>query len=648
MTPEQVLKQFFGYDSFHPGQEECIRAILDGRDTMAVMPTGAGKSLCYQIPALLFHGITLVISPLISLMQDQVRALNVAGIHAAYINSTLSETQMDRALSLAEAGRYRLIYIAPERLESRRFLEFAEQADISMLTVDEAHCISQWGQDFRPSYLKITDFIRHLPRRPVIGAFTATATRDVTEDICRALGLRDPFTMVTGFDRPNLYFGVEQVRGKNAAVLKCLRDHEGESGIIYCATRKNVDALFHALFKAGFGVVRYHAGMTAEERKQSQEDFVFDRAPVMIATNAFGMGIDKSNVRFVLHYNMPQSMESYYQEAGRAGRDGERADCILLFSPQDVVIDRMLIERKEMPDMDPEEAETVRERDFMRLRKMTEYCRTTGCLRHYILGYFGEAVSGECGNCSNCLSGMEERDMTEEARWLVRCVSEARGRFGTGIVTGALTGARRSRLTEVGADSWECYGALKGTPEESLKLLIPELVQRRILIQTEERYSVLKVGPRASELDEEAVRIMVRRRVRTEERSGNMEAGGNMGAAGDMEATGDMEVFHTAEKGASQGRQKASEKTRKERNAGKAGLSSDGLRLFEALRAVRTALARSAGVPPYIIFSDKTLIDMCVKRPSCREEMLEVTGVGEVKYERYGEEFLQAIREAGN
>ena len=464
MTPREALKRYFGYDSFRPGQEEIVSALLAGRDALAIMPTGAGKSLCYQVPALLLPGLTLVISPLISLMQDQVKGLNAAGIHAAFINSSLTETQIARALDLAAEGSYKLAYVAPERLESPVFRSFAAGADISMVTVDEAHCISQWGQDFRPSYLKILDFIDSLPRRPIVSAFTATATREVKDDIVCTLRLHDPKVLVTGFDRPNLYFQVERTRRKDDFVIQYLRDHPGESGIIYCATRKNVDKLQELLTEYGFAATKYHAGLPAEARRKNQNDFIYDTAPVIVATNAFGMGIDKSNVRFVLHYNMPQSMENYYQEAGRAGRDGLPSQCILLFSPQDIVINRFLLDHKENDDLDDEAADLLRARDNQRLQAMTNYCQTTGCLRNYILRYFGEEPAEPCGSCGNCDREFEEVDMTAQAKWMINCVAELRGRYGKAILFGTLQGANRARLRELGAERFKSYGPDEGHP----------------------------------------------------------------------------------------------------------------------------------------------------------------------------------------
>lgn len=414
MNINQTLKQYFGYDSLRTGQEELINGILAGRDVLGIMPTGAGKSLCYQLPALMLKGITLVISPLISLMSDQVKALNQAGVHAAYINSSLTENQIRMALSYASQGRYKIIYVAPERLNTPRFLDFACNADISMLTVDEAHCISQWGQDFRPSYLEIAGFLTRLPRRPIVSAFTATATERVKNDIVASLGLNNPVTMVTGFDRPNLFFRVVTRKGgsqKDNSIINYVKKHEDESGIIYCATKKNVDKLYTLLNEQGISAGRYHAGLSNEERKQNQEAFTYDRISVMVATNAFGMGIDKSNVRYVLHYNMPQSLEYYYQEAGRAGRDGEEAECVLFFSKQDIMINKFLLQNKASAgDMASDMQKTAN--DQRKLQQMINYCETDKCLREFILSYFGDTTPCICNKCSNCVVVEDEDEET--------------------------------------------------------------------------------------------------------------------------------------------------------------------------------------------------------------------------------------------
>ena len=604
MKPTEVLKTCFGYDAFRPGQEEIIEGILSGRDALAIMPTGAGKSICYQVPALLLPGITLVVSPLISLMQDQVKALNDVGVHAAFINSALTEGQIRKALSLAAQGVYKIIYVAPERLESWEFLDFATHTEISMVTVDEAHCISQWGQDFRPSYVKIVDFIRKLGRRPVVSAFTATATENVRDDILRTLQLANPNVVVTGFDRENLYYSVEHIRKKDDFILDYIEKHPSDSGIIYCATRKNVDKLYEELFKRGVAVTRYHAGLGGAERKKNQEDFIYDRAPVVVATNAFGMGIDKSNVRFVIHYNMPQSMENYYQEAGRAGRDGEPAQCILLFSPQDMMINRFLLEQKDFSELTGEEARLIRQRDTRRLQTMEQYCRGTGCLRNYILQYFGEETEDPCENCGNCHREYTEIDLTEEARQVVKCVTETRGRYGIQIVIGTLLGANRVRLRELGMMNYESYGSLKEKKEADLRALISQMVSEGYLRQTEEQYSVLKLGDTAPLMKEDA-RVMLRT-------------------------------------------WKAKEPEKKKKTAkvkSTDGLTSAGSELFEVLRKLRMEIARENGVPPYIVFNDKTLIDMCVKLPATEEEFLEVSGVGENKRKKYGRQFLDAIAE---
>lgn len=414
MNINQTLKQYFGYDSLRTGQEELINGILSGHDVLGIMPTGAGKSLCYQLPALMLKGITLVISPLISLMSDQVKALNQAGVHAAYINSSLTENQIRMALSYASQGRYKIIYVAPERLNTPRFLDFACNADISMLTVDEAHCISQWGQDFRPSYLEISGFLTRLPRRPIVSAFTATATERVKNDIVASLGLNNPVTMVTGFDRPNLFFRVVTRRGgsqKDNSIINYVKKHEDESGIIYCATKKNVDKLYTLLNEQGISAGRYHAGLSNDERKQNQEDFTYDRIRVMVATNAFGMGIDKSNVRYILHYNMPQSLEYYYQEAGRAGRDGEEAECVLFFSKQDIMINKFLLQNKASAgDVASDMQKTAN--DQRKLQQMINYCETDKCLREFILSYFGDTTPCICNKCSNCVVVEDEEEET--------------------------------------------------------------------------------------------------------------------------------------------------------------------------------------------------------------------------------------------
>ncbi len=584
------------------------------------MPTGAGKSICYQVPALLFPGITLVISPLISLMKDQVQSLNHAGIHAAYINSSLTENQIAKALQYAAEGRYKIIYVAPERLETASFLWFVQRVEISMVAVDEAHCISQWGQDFRPSYLKIVRFVEQLPVRPVLSAFTATATGAVKEDIICVLGLRDPEILVTGFDRKNLYFGVETPRRRDEFVADYVRGHSGESGIVYCSTRKNVEQVHEMLCGMGIPAARYHAGLSAEERKSSQDAFIYDVKPVIVATNAFGMGIDKSNVRYVLHYNMPQSMENYYQEAGRAGRDGEPSECILLYSPQDIMVNRFLIENKEQREdsFDEAQLQAIRERDEERLRVMSFYCSTTDCLRDYILKYFGEYGGGDCGNCSNCSGEFEDVDMSEEAAVIVRCIRELGGRYGINVVAGTLTGAQTAKLREYNVKRFASFGTLSRRRETEIKKMIQKLLQDGVLAQTADKYALLRLAPLAKEVEDGRRRVIMRVPSR---------ARASVASDGRKSAQGQ----------ASQGR------SRKGRRSDV--LNSQGLECFEALRALRTELAREESLPPYIVFSDKTLVDMCVRLPFTREEMLQVSGVGEHKYEKYGERFISRIKE---
>ena len=603
MNAKETLKTYFGYDSFRDGQEDMIESLLSGRDGLAIMPTGAGKSICYQIPALMLPGITLVISPLISLMQDQVKALNAAGIHAAFINSSLTETQIRKALNLAAKGTYKIIYVAPERLVSYEFLDFACHTEISMITVDEAHCISQWGQDFRPSYLKIVEFIQQLPKRPIVSAFTATATAQVKDDIQAILNLENPKVLVTGFDRENLYYRVEAIRKKDDFILNFVEKHRTESGIIYCATRKNVDKLFELLFKSGITVTKYHAGIDNETRKKNQDDFIYDRAQVIVATNAFGMGIDKSNVRYVIHYNMPQSMENYYQEAGRAGRDGEPSQCILLFSSQDIVINKLLLGSKDFSELDEAESELVKQRDMHRLQVMEGYCRTTGCLRNYILEYFGESVNEPCDNCGNCHREYKEVDMTAEAKSVINCVAETRGRYGLTLVVGTLRGANQTRLRELGMVDYKSYGVLKEYNESTVRALINQLVEEGYLYQTEDKYSVLKMG-NIEPLKDEGTRVILK----TYEQKEALKK----------------------------------KKVRKQRSAGT--LTSLGSELFEELRKLRLEIARAESLPPYIVFNDKTLIDMCLKQPKTPEGFLDVSGVGQSKLEKYGDRFLDVIK----
>ena len=603
-TPKEALKAVFGYDSFRQGQESVINAVLDGRDILAVMPTGAGKSLCYQVPAMLLSGITLVISQLISLMQDQVKALNEAGVDAAFINSSLSEKEMHDTFKNASKGQYKIIYVAPERLMSEGFVRLAKGVEISMITVDEAHCISQWGQDFRPSYMDIAEFVNVLDKRPIISAFTATATQNVREDIICSLGLTNPYFLVTGFDRENLFFQVDKPKSKDRFILDYLDRHKGESGIIYCATRKNVDSLYTLLKKRNISVAKYHAGISIEERKQMQDDFVFDYTSIVIATNAFGMGIDKSNVRFVIHYNMPSSMENYYQEAGRAGRDGLNSECILLFSPQDIIINRFLLEHKDFSDIDPTDAMTIRERDIKRLQIMEGYCYTTECLRNYILKYFGEDPKKPCDDCGNCLRQFETLDMTDEAKKIINCIYESRGRYGKNIIMDTVLGAKTARLEEIGASEYKSYGVLESSNKNLLRRLIEELLLEGY-IQTGE-YQVLKLGD-ISKLKLKDTKVLVK--ITDEDKATNR-------------------------------------KLKPKKNIkGMDSLTSSGFKLFDKLKELRLEIAREEKMPPYIVFNDKTLIDMCAKMPTTKSDMLNVSGVGENKYGKYGERFIAVIKE---
>ena len=593
----RALREVFGYDQFRPGQESVIAAILGGRDVMAVMPTGAGKSLCYQIPALVLPGVTLVVSPLISLMRDQVSALIQNGVRAAYLNSSLTARQFALALQNARQGVYKIIYVAPERLMTDAFLSFACGAQIAQVVVDEAHCVSQWGQDFRPGYLQIAPFLEALPVRPRVSAFTATATDTVRADVKRLLTLREPFEITTGFDRPNLYFEVRRPKDRDAELLRFLAEHRGQSGIVYCGTRKGVEEVARMLRQNGVDAVGYHAGMPDEERRCAQEDFVADITPVIVATNAFGMGIDKSNVSFVVHYNMPKDLESYYQEAGRAGRDGEDAVCCLLYQPADVRLNTFLIDHaQDESEMDEQTRRIVADRARERLRQMTFYATGHGCLRARILHYFGEEPEApHCNNCSGCLAGASERDVTRQAGQIVAAVIAMQGRYGKALTAKVLVGAKDDRLRARGLDQLSSFGCLRAEGEENVRRMIDELIAYEVLTMTEGEYPLLRAGSRAAEM-----------------------------------LRGDEPIHMTLpEPGAEEKR------VRRRGSVDKA--------LFARLAAVRRRIAEEQHVPPFVIFTNSTLRDMADKRPRTRQAMLLVAGVGERKLERYGDTFLREI-----
>jgi len=593
MTPLEALKLYFGYDNFRSGQEILINAALAGKDVLGVMPTGAGKSICFQIPALMQNGITLIVSPLISLMKDQVNALTQSGIAAAYVNSSLLGWQIAKVLRYAMNGTYKLIYIAPERLLTPDFLQFARHAKISMLTVDEAHCISQWGQDFRPSYSKIPEFVANLPERPVLSAFTATATAKVREDIVNLLGLKEPVALTTGFNRQNLYFEVKKAKDKDkyATLTEFLNDKKEKNGIVYCATRASVEEVCEKLKADGYNASRYHAGLSDSERHDNQDDFLYDRAKIMIATNAFGMGIDKSNVSFVVHYNMPKDMESYYQEAGRAGRDGGIADCVLLYSKQDVRTNLWMIENDKDAEYPDEETEKVlKERERKRLREMTFYCATNDCLRGYILKYFGENPPNYCGNCGSCNTNFETIDITIDAQKILSCVARMKERFGVKILMEVLKGSKSEKVMRLGFDKLSTYGIYEKS-EKLLRETIEQLILNGYLLKTDDEYPVVKLGERAGEI---------------------LRGGGTV----------QMEVAESKKQFA----------VRKIDN-----------KLFMALRELRLEIAKEQNLPAFVIFPDSALVDMCLKMPTNEAEFLKVSGVGQVKMERYGERFLEVM-----
>lgn len=634
-----TLRKYFGYESFRPGQAELINAILEGRDVLGVMPTGSGKSVCYQIPSLLLHGITIVISPLISLMRDQVDGANEIGIPAAFINTTQTPDEQQQVFDAANAGKVKLLYVAPERLETARFRAFATHADIALFAVDEAHCVSQWGQDFRSSYLAIGEFIDSLPDRPTVAAFTATATERVRRDIVNLLGLRNPLVMVTGFDRTNLYFDMLKLNTREKAnwIAHHVAEHADESGIVYCATRKETEALAQTLnimvpqlrkaqgsqMEDGPIAAAYHGGMPANVRERAQRDFVTDTVPLVVATNAFGMGIDKSNVRYVIHHNMPESIEAYYQEAGRAGRDGEPSRCTLLWNESDIVTRRRLLDMADRNErLTPEEQEVVRRSKRQLLDAMIGYCRTTDCLHDYMTRYFGESngtersADGHCiGGCVNCESTFETVDVSAVARAISMCVHDLGQHYGMGKVVQVLRGSKAQDLANRGLDAAPTYGRLSEVNEAKIRDVLNQMVADGFLVVSEGRLPLVQFGPRAAE----TVAPTFRYEIKKSERKSKSRSSG-----GDAKST----KLSAGERAA----------------AGLGANTGVDAELFEHLRALRMQIAREIGKPPYIVFSDRALRDMAERHPHTSKEFLEVNGVGANKLERYGKRFMEVIR----
>lgn len=634
----EALTRYFGYDSFRPGQQGIVEALLAGRDVLGVMPTGAGKSVCYQIPAALSPGATLVISPLISLMRDQVDALNDLGLPAAFINTTQTPDEQAMVFAQAAAGQIKLLYVAPERLETGRFRDFAARTPISLIAVDEAHCVSQWGQDFRSSYLGIGDFIAGLPQRPPVGAFTATATERVRRDIVGLLGLRNPAVTVTGFDRSNLYFDVVKLETKYKAawVARYVADHPDESGIVYCATRKTTEALADTLNQMGHPAVAYHGGMSPDAREAAQRDFITDKVPVVVATNAFGMGIDKSNVRYVIHHNLPESIEAYYQEAGRAGRDGEPSRCTLLWNESDIVTRRRLLDNDyENERLTPEEQEIVRQSKRRLLDGMVGYCRTTDCLHRYMTRYFGQELSsnagstagediaadssqsGRCGACSNCESTFETIDVTRVAQAISRCVHDVGQRVGSGKIVKILRGSRAQDLAWLNPERMPTFGMLKDVNEARVRDVLSQMATDGYLSIAEGRMPIVMFGARAAETAAPDFHYEIKRVERKSAAAGSGRSGGVADTADSANVPGDALGSYIPD--------------------------DDEESLFQKLRELRRTIAQEIGKPPYIVFSDKTLRDMARIKPVTNAQFLAVNGVGQHKLDLYGQRFMQTV-----
>lgn len=598
MDLQNILKTYFGYDEFRNGQDKLIESIIEGRDALGIMPTGGGKSICYQLPAIALDGITIVISPLISLMKDQVDSLNELGINAAFINSTLDNGEFLQILEGIRANSYKIVYVAPERLNTDSFINLVKDISISLVAVDEAHCISQWGHDFRPSYLEIPRFINSLKQRPAVAAFTATATKEIIKEIKRLIGLRNPIEVTTGFDRPNLYYQVLKVSNKSKFLIEYLNENfKTESGIIYCATRKSVESLVKILNDKGFSAVGYHGGMNSEERQNNQDEFILGNKRLIVATNAFGMGIDKPDVRFVIHYNMPKNMEAYYQEAGRAGRDGEKSDCILLYSASDIVKQKLMIQND---DIDPKRQEML----YKNLQYLVNYCNTNDCLRNQILNYFDEDfASDKCKNCSNCIDSSEMVDITLEAQKILSCIYRVNQRYGANMVIQVLRGSKNKKVLEARLDNVSTYGIMKKYSDSAISEIIMTLVSSGYIHMTHDKYPVLKLTSKSADV-----------------------------------LSGKIKLHHKKHL-----LQKKDEKEKASKSI-KGGNIEFDIELFEKLKQYRYKIAQEKGLPPYVIFHDIALKEMAAYLPVNKESFLEIKGVGEKKYENYGEGFIDIIK----